>query len=88
MGRGPYDVCLEDTNQDGILDLFVADSRASRMTIAEGLGDGEFGEYHSLPVAPGASSVVSRDLDGNGYLDFIVGSYGASGRASIVLAKD
>ena len=57
MGRGPGDVTLADVDDDGRLDLLLADGPARRIQLLRGDGRGRFapasGWPVALPIAPG-----------------------------------
>lgn len=87
-GLSPYSVVPGDFNDDGNLDLAVADFHGTHsVSLLLGNGDGsmqapaEYGPAYSTTNAP--FSIAAGDLDGNGTLDLAVASETSSGTVRI-----
>lgn len=66
-----------DFNNDGYLDLFVPQIMASHSMIFWGGPDGFSRDNVALLPVEGACCARAADLNGNGWLDLVVGCYGA-----------
>jgi hypothetical protein len=84
-GGGTWSVAVGDFNGDSILDLAVANTTSSSVTVLLGNGVGGFFQAAGSPFAIGGS-VAAGDFDGNGTLDLAVAS--PSGNAVNVLLGD
>ena len=73
---GPGDRRLEgaDFDGDGLGDVLVAYDDDHRHTIFTSNGDGTFATHHSVPYANRALSTAVAHLDGDGLLDFVIGT--------------
>ena len=71
MGTGsrPHSLVTGDFNQDGKLDLAVADYGANNVGIRLGAGDGTFPTMATYPAGTGPHSIRTADLNGDGKLD-------------------
>jgi len=85
-GSGPNAVVSSDFNGDGKLDLAVANSASSNVSILLGNGDGTFQAPLNLNVGSGPVSVVAGDFNGDGKLDLAVAN-SASNDVSILLGN-
>ena len=76
VGTDPYSVVAGDFNGDQQLDLAVASSSGTTISVLLGNGTGSFGA--STPVSAGASpfSVVVGDFNGDGKLDIVTANAG------------
>lgn len=77
-GLAPFDIVTADFNGDGILDLATANRDTNDVTLFLGNGNGTFQTPGvSFSVLPGGSSpisLVSADLNGDGFIDLAVGN--------------
>jgi hypothetical protein len=78
VGLDPSAVALADLNDDGKLDVIVADQDDNDLTILPGLGNGEFGPSVTLAAGPGPAALSVADLNGEGRLDILVADYDSS----------
>ncbi|MEM7202433.1 MAG: VCBS repeat-containing protein [Planctomycetota bacterium] len=69
----PSGVAVADVNDDGILDLAVADLRSERLSLYEQTPEGELKLQPPLATGPFRSHVEAADLDGDGCIDLPVG---------------
>ena len=83
VGNTPFDVATADFDADGKQDLAVA-LTSGTVNVALGAGDGTFGVQNPVADVPGASSLASGDLNGDGLMD-LVASYINGGSASVIL---
>jgi hypothetical protein len=76
---GPHSVAVGDFNEDGNLDLAVADFLYGRISILLGKGDGTFNQsavfLYGTPTGQSASSVCVADFNGDGHEDLAVADY-------------
>jgi hypothetical protein len=77
---------LGDVNGDGKLDLVVATSSPSTVTVLLGKGDGTFVAPSDYPAGDGPVLVALRDLDGDRKLDILVAT-SATGTVSVLPGK-
>jgi hypothetical protein len=81
-GSLPYQVITADFNNDGNLDLAIAEEFTSQVGILLGNGDGTFRHGPSLSV-PGAIALAAGDFNGDGNQDLAVVSFGSPGSIAI-----
>ena len=78
----PGAVELADLNNNGILDLIVANSGSNNVLIYPGLGNGAFGpalnDGHGFFTGTDPVGITVADLTGNGRLDLIVSNQGSN----------
>ena len=74
-GRAPHFVDYGDLDEDGRLDLVVANCHASTVTVYEVKDGGQLRETASIPVAGWPTCVDVADLDGDGHLDVAVSCF-------------
>ncbi|CAF1150895.1 unnamed protein product [Adineta steineri] len=74
----PYSVAYGDFNNDALLDIIVANYRASNVVILFGAGGGRFTDSKVYLVSYGSFpfSVVVGDFNNDTKLDFAVANYG------------
>lgn len=77
-GRFPVALVAGDFDEDGHLDLVVANNVLYGVSFLHGRGDGSFAAPAHLAGQAGllATDVASGDLDGDGHLDVAVSHYG------------
>jgi hypothetical protein len=85
----PGAVALADLNNNGVLDLIVADSGSNNVLVYPGLGNGAFAteslnDGHGFFTGTNPVGITVADLTGNGRLDLIVADRG-SNEVSILL---
>jgi len=71
-GEVPIALATGDFNQDGSLDLAVANSLDNTVSILLGNGDGTFTPQAAFATARGPSGIIARDFNGDGKLDLAV----------------
>lgn len=90
--ESPYDIILNDFNNDGNLDIAACTEYNSEgMSVLLGNGDGTFQPAQNYPGAyspdlRNESGITSGDVDGDGDIDIIVGN-AASNDVSVYLNK-
>jgi hypothetical protein len=68
-------IATADFNQDGKLDLVVANYGSNTVGVLLGNGDGTFQTQVSFGVGNGPIAVAARDFNGDGKLDLAVANY-------------
>jgi hypothetical protein len=88
VGNGPQGVLLADLNNDGKLDIAVANYLDSTVTLLLGNGDGTFHPAASSPlsVAGGPYSLAAGDFDGSGRLGLVTTNF-SSNTVAILLQQ-
>ncbi len=78
----PGAVTLADLNNNGILDLIVANSGSNNVLVYPGLGNGDFGPAlnggHGFFTGTNPVGITVADLNGDGRLDLIVADKGSN----------
>ena len=78
--RFPNDISIADLDNDGNLDLAIANTEVSMLTVLWGNGKGEFVQAVLSPYAvhskPHTHGVAVGDFNGDGYLDLATDSWG------------
>src|SRR5439155_19195813 len=79
-GAGPRSVAIGDVNEDGILDLVVANFGSNTISVLLGTGTGSFAAKTDLATGAGTRpfSVAIGDLNGNGQRDLAVANVNAN----------
>ena len=73
-GNGAVALADGDFNQDGNLDLVVANSQDNTISVLLGVGDGTFLTQQTYPVSGSASDIAASDFNGDGKPDLVVAS--------------
>jgi hypothetical protein len=74
VGGSPYSLVATDLNNDGKLDLAVANYGSNQVAVLLGNGDGTFQPRLKYLIAPGLGAMVLGDFNGDGFLDLAVSS--------------
>ena len=74
-GAIPFGIDAGDLDADGRLDLVVANTGESSLSVRLALGDGLFGPQVRIPTADAPWAVAVGDLDGDAALDCVVACY-------------
>jgi hypothetical protein len=72
VGSNPTSAAAGDFNDDGIMDLAVANANSNNVTVLRGNGSGGFTPFPGSPVATGGNypaNIVVADFNGNGEAD-------------------
>ena len=77
---------VADFNNDGKLDLAVADYGAAKLSVFLGNGDGTFGTRGDYAVGSNPYFLAAADLNGDGKLDLAVANY-SSATVSVLVNK-
>ena len=76
-GTGPCSVAIQDLDENGDMDLAVANQVSDNVSILLGNGDGTFQPPLNFDAGDGPCSVGMGDLDGDGILDLgVANEYG------------
>ena len=70
-GTAPRAAAAVDLDNDGDIDLAVANIASSNVSIFEGDGTGVFAESVEIPVTGGPSFIVATDMDQDGEVDLV-----------------
>jgi hypothetical protein len=87
-GSGAYFVAVADFNADGRLDLAIANSGSTSVSILLGSGTGSFSATTNFTAGTGPRFVAVRDFNGDGKLDLAVANGGASDVSILLGAGD
>jgi hypothetical protein len=82
----PDAIAVADLNEDGKLDIVVANGAETDVAVFLGNGDGTFGAEQLFAVGNGANSVAIADLNGDGAPDLMVANQG-DGTISVLLGS-
>jgi hypothetical protein len=85
-GQDPFSVALGDYNDDGKLDLAVADESVNQLSILPGNGDGTFGAPTAFATGTLPFSVAAADFNGDGKLDLVTANEN-SNDATVLLGR-
>lgn len=85
VGNQPVAIVAGDFNDDGKLDLAVANSGDSTSTLLLGNGDGTFTHVSGSPcsVGQGPYAIIAADFKGDGKLDLAVAKIGYRNRLDL-----
>jgi hypothetical protein len=83
-GTGPSAIAAADFDEDGAVDLVVANTGipGDTVSVLPGLGGGGFGAASVYPAGDGPVSLAAGDFDGDGGIDLAVADDGALGTSS------
>jgi hypothetical protein len=71
VGAGPHSIRAGDLNDDGRLDLAVANDASNTISVLLGLGNGTFAAAVHYPVGPVPKGVGIADINGDGRPDLL-----------------
>ncbi|OCQ99415.1 hypothetical protein BCD64_10145, partial [Nostoc sp. MBR 210] len=86
VGTNPSSVTVADFNSDGNLDLAVANSGTSDVSVLLGDGTGNFATATNFTVGTNPTSVIVGDFDSDGNLDLAV-TNSSSNNVSVLLGN-
>lgn len=78
-GTGPVSIATADFNEDGILDLAVADDADGGINILAGNGDGSFQPAEFARTGTNPRSIAVADYNGDGHADIAVADSNLTG---------
>jgi len=76
-GGAPYSVCAGDFNEDGIIDLAVANNSSDYLSVLIGNGDCTFKAALNYSTGDESESIITADFNGDGLSDLAVANYGS-----------
>lgn len=74
-GSGAHDLVVLDCNADGHLDIVVANSESSTISVLVGHGDGAFDFQKTFSAGPSPWMLATADFDENGVDDLAVANF-------------
>jgi len=77
-GKGPAGLVAGDFNHDGNIDVVVANSGESTLSLFRGNGDGTFKPAITISIGSDPVSVAAADFNGDGNLDLAVSLAGSA----------
>lgn len=83
-GRYPLSVAAADFDQDGLVDLAVANNLSDDVSIFVNRGNAIFAAPRHLSVGDGPSFIIAEDLDGDGFPDLAVANMNSDSVAILV----
>ena len=86
VGVAPFSVASDDFDQDGNIDLAVANQTDNTVSVLLGDGSGNFGPQLVLPVGPDPEFVTTSDFNGDGNSDLVVANRD-SNTVSVILGN-
>src|SRR5262245_16891842 len=78
VGSGPQWTVAGDFDNDGILDLAVANRGSDSVFVMRGNGAGAFTQTQAIAVGDQPTSIAMDDFDGDGDPDLAVTNYGSN----------
>ncbi len=72
VGNGPNSIAGGDFNEDGVVDLVVANGSSNSISIVLGNGETTFSRAQNIPVGRSPTSVAVGDFNADGHLDLAV----------------
>ena len=84
----PTNLTTGDFNQDGKLDLAVANTVSGTVGVLFGNGDGTFGTLTNYGIEGNVYGVTAADLNGDGHLDLAVTTGNSGNDVSVFLANN
>ena len=86
-GSDPRAILVLDIDEDGNLDVLLANESTADVSVIMGLGDGELGEESRIAIGGKPSAMLAADLDGDGLLDLAVTDafFSSSGSVAVLL---
>jgi hypothetical protein len=79
-------IAVGDLDKDGKLDLVVANSQSSNLTVLLGNGNGTFVAQSPFVTAAGPYAVVVADFNNDGRADMVSADFGYNG-ISVILSR-
>ncbi len=76
VGSGPFEIASGDWNEDGALDVAVANEGSHDLSVLLGNGVGGLLPEVRLPSGVNSAALEAAELDGDGHLDLVVGNSG------------
>ncbi len=86
VGTAPRSVAVGDFNEDGHLDLVVANRNSNNVSVLLGTGTGGFGGQTTFAAGTQPQQAIAADIDGDGNLDIVTANNG-SGNVSVLLGN-
>ncbi len=84
-GTSPQSVCSFDADNDGDLDLAVANLNTDDISIFINQGDGTYAPQANFAVGSMPIAVVAFDADQDGYMDLAVANFGGVNQISVLI---
>ncbi|GAB1541341.1 hypothetical protein NUACC21_40120 [Scytonema sp. NUACC21] len=87
VGSNPQSIVVGDFNNNGILDLAVANFGSGTVSVLSGRGNGTFIDAVNYTVGSNPKSIVTGDFNSDGRLDIAVAK-SSSDRVAVLLGRD
>ncbi|QNH61208.1 FG-GAP-like repeat-containing protein [Hymenobacter sediminicola] len=84
-GAAPLEVAVADFNNDDHLDLLTVNTNSSTLSLRFGWGGGNFSGTTEVAATGVIRSVAVGDVDGDGDLDFAVGSFNTANTVAMYI---